>query len=160
MERKFCGHVAHFSRRGQNIFLLKPVTYMNNSGNSVLPVTRFFKIPVENILVIHDDLDLQPGRVKLKQGGRHGGHNGLKSIDNALGCTNYFRLRIGIGHPARRTINGRPIHSDETVAQYVLSRFSKEEQPLLERAYQKIIDQENTLLEASLSESQQRLHTL
>ena len=159
VEKKFNGQVARFSKGDQDVFLLKPMTYMNYSGNSVLPLVRFFKIPVEKILVVHDDVDLQPGRIKLKQGGGHGGHNGLKSIDKALASNNYFRLRLGIGHPERRIIEGKPVNSEETVAQYVLSRFSNQDQSLLERAYQKIIDQENIILKAPLAESQQQLHT-
>lgn len=159
VEKKFNGLVARFSKGDQDVFLLKPMTYMNHSGNSVLPLVRFFKIPVEKILVVHDDVDLQPGRIKLKQGGGHGGHNGLKSIDKALASNNYFRLRLGIGHPERRIIEGKPVNSEETVAQYVLNRFSNQDQSLLERAYQKIIDLENIILKAPLAESQQQLNT-
>ena len=102
--------------RSHNSFFLKPNTYMNLSGKSVLPVKQFFKIELENVIVIHDDIDLPFGALRFKKGGGHGGHNGLKSIDALLG-KEYIRVRIGVGKPEHRT----------QVADYVLHAFSKEE---------------------------------
>ena len=102
---------------GEPFYLQKPQTYMNRSGAAILPAMGFFKLKPENVLVVHDDLDLAFGKVRFKQGGGHGGHNGLKSIDAAIG-KNYHRLRIGVG---------RPPHKDYDVAAYVLEKFSQEE---------------------------------
>lgn len=102
-------------KAGTNIFI-KPTTYMNNSGQAVFAVSDYYNIPLESIIVIHDDLDLPFGAVKFKVGGGHGGHNGLKSID--AHCTKeYMRVRVGIGKPENK----------QDVANYVLSNFSKEE---------------------------------
>lgn len=88
---------------GQKLWLLKPMTFMNRSGESVAALARFFKIPPEAICVVHDELDLEPGRAKLKFGGGHGGHNGLRDIHSKLGTSEYWRLRLGIGHPGTRS---------------------------------------------------------
>jgi PTH1 family peptidyl-tRNA hydrolase len=91
--------VARTSVNGQNLWLLEPQTFMNLSGKSVGALARFFKIAPEQILVAHDELDLPPGEVKLKRAGGHAGHNGLRDIHSQLGSPDYWRLRIGIGHP-------------------------------------------------------------
>lgn len=98
-EAKFQGHVCKLSFSGQPLWLLKPRTYMNLSGQSLSAMVRFYKIAPENILVIHDELDLPVGTIRLKQGGGHGGHNGLRDIIGHLGTKEFSRLRIGIGHP-------------------------------------------------------------
>lgn len=100
-----------------SILLLKPLKYMNLSGSPILEVKNFYKIELPNIIVLHDDLDLEFGKIKLKIGGGHAGHNGLKDIDQKIGA-DYLRLRLGIG---------RPIHKDYEISDYVLSNFSKEE---------------------------------
>lgn len=102
-------------KSGYNLFA-KPTTYMNNSGVAVYSIKEYYKIDLENIIVIHDDLDLPFGTVKFKIGGGHGGHNGLKSLDSHIG-KDYIRVRIGIGKPKDK----------DDVANYVLSDFSKEE---------------------------------
>jgi len=101
---------------GQRLILLKPQTFMNLSGRSVAEVSRFHKIPCEEIIVVHDDLDIPFGRVRLKKGGGHGGHNGLRSILSDIGTGDFIRLRIGIG---------RPVRGD--VVDYVLQPFSVNE---------------------------------
>ena len=106
---------------GEKIALLKPLTYMNESGVSVRKAADFYKIPPSRIIVFHDDLDLAPGKIKVKQGGGTGGHNGIKSIDAHLGTQDYWRVRLGIGHPGDKT----------RVSGYVLNDFSKEEQKWL-----------------------------
>ena len=102
-----------------DVILLKPTTYMNLSGEAVQAITTLYKIKPEDIIVIHDDLDLKTGVIKTKQGGGTGGHNGLKSIDSKIG-NNYHRIRIGISHP-------RDINPNQDVASYVLSKFSPED---------------------------------
>lgn len=100
-DRSYFGLVARVNRAGDQgpLWLLEPQTYMNLSGKSVAALARFFKIAPEEILVAHDELDLQPGQVKFKLSGGHGGHNGLRDIHAQLGTPDYWRLRIGIGHP-------------------------------------------------------------
>lgn len=100
-DRSYFGLVARVNRAGDQgpLWLLEPQTYMNLSGKSVAALARFFKIAPEEILVAHDELDLQPGQVKFKRSGGHGGHNGLRDIHAQLGTPDYWRLRIGIGHP-------------------------------------------------------------
>jgi len=107
--------------RSTNSLFLKPTTYMNLSGKSVQPVKHFFKVELEDIIVIHDDIDLPFGAVRFKRGGGHGGHNGLKSIDTHL-AKEYIRVRIGVGKPEHKS----------QVADYVLHNFSKEEEAILE----------------------------
>jgi PTH1 family peptidyl-tRNA hydrolase len=111
---KFQGFAAEGSLNGQRVMLLKPQTYMNRSGQSVAEAARFYKIPPANIVVMHDELDLPLGKVRVKTGGGAAGHNGLKSIDADLGDQNYRRVRIGIGHPGEKS----------RVSGYVLSGFS------------------------------------
>ena len=106
--------------RSTDTLFLKPTTYMNLSGKSVFPVKQFFKVELENIIVVHDDIDLPFGAVRFKKGGGHGGHNGLKSIDGLLG-KEYIRVRVGIGKPEHKT----------QVADYVLHNFSAEEVDVL-----------------------------
>lgn len=101
---------------GQNVLMQKPQTFMNISGEAVGMCARFYKIALENVIVIHDDLDLESGTIRIKQGGGAGGHNGLKSIDHLVG-NNYWRIRIGIGHPGDKNF----------VSSYVLNDFSKDE---------------------------------
>ena len=98
-DRAYHGLVARTSVHGHNIWLLEPQTFMNVSGKSVAALARFFKILPNEILVAHDELDIVPGQVKLKRGGSHAGHNGLRDIHAQLGSDDYWRLRIGVGHP-------------------------------------------------------------
>jgi PTH1 family peptidyl-tRNA hydrolase len=98
-DRSYHGMVARTTLHGQTIWLLEPRTFMNLSGRSVAALARFFKIPTEEIMVVHDELDLVPGQAKLKFGGSHAGHNGLRDIHAQLGTDDYWRLRLGIGHP-------------------------------------------------------------
>ncbi len=122
-ESKFQGDVCKISLSGHDCWLLKPATFMNRSGQSVTALAGFYKIPAENILVVHDELDLPPGVARLKQGGGHGGHNGLRDIIARLGA-DFMRLRIGIGHPG----------SKEQVVDYVLQRPSLADQQQIDSA--------------------------
>jgi PTH1 family peptidyl-tRNA hydrolase len=99
MDKGFHGQVARTTVNGQTVWLLKPQLFMNLSGKSVASLARFFKIEPQEILVIHDELDIVPGEAKLKLGGSHAGHNGLRDIHAQLGTDNYWRLRLGVGHP-------------------------------------------------------------
>lgn len=112
---RFKGEFSKGEIQNQNLFLLKPHTYMNLSGEALLPAMQFYKIKPEEILVVHDDIDLKPNDVRIKQGGGDAGHNGLKDITRVIG-KDYWRMRIGVG---------RPEHGD--IADYVLGKFSEEE---------------------------------
>lgn len=117
---KFFGHVG----RLDDLWLLKPSTFMNRSGQAVVALARFYKIMPDEILVVHDELDLQPGVIRLKQGGGNGGHNGLKDIQAHLTTPDFWRLRLGIGHPGERN----------EVVNYVLKAPRREEQELIDQA--------------------------
>lgn len=124
-ENKFFGKTAIATISGQDVRLLVPTTFMNLSGKSVGALASFYRILPEEILVIHDELDLPPGSVKLKLGGGHGGHNGLKDIIAQLANSkNFYRLRVGIGHPGDKNL----------VASYVLSKPSPQDQTLIDKA--------------------------
>ena len=116
LNKKFRGFVGEFTHQNEKCFLLKPVTYMNESGLSVSVFAQFYKITAPEILVVHDELDFASGVVRLKQGGGHGGHNGLRDIVSHMGA-DFYRLRIGIGHPGHRDdvtnyVLGTPSHDD------------------------------------------------
>lgn len=115
--KKFQGQISEGELNGQKVLVLKPETFMNLSGQSVGEVLRFYKIPVEDVIVLHDELDLPPGKLRVKRGGGHGGHNGLRSIDAHCG-KEYRRVRLGIGHPGDKA----RVHG------HVLGDFSKAEQ--------------------------------
>ena len=102
-ERSYWGMLARANVQGQPVWLLQPQTFMNLSGKSVGALARFFKIKPEEVLVVHDELDFEPGQIKLKKGGSHGGHNGLRDIHAQLGSPEYWRLRVGIGHPGQKS---------------------------------------------------------
>ena len=119
---------------GKNYIFCKPLTYMNVSGPVIEKVVNFYKIPKSKILIIHDDIDLTDGKVKIKIGGGNGGHNGLSSIDQTIG-TNYKRLRIGIGHPG----------SKDLVSSYVLDKFNKIDRKIIDRTI-KFLTQKFTLI--------------
>jgi PTH1 family peptidyl-tRNA hydrolase len=101
---RFLGQLAELKVGGQSLRLLKPTTYMNESGRSVAAVVQFFRLAVEDLLIAHDEIDLPPGVVRLKRGGGHGGHNGLRDIIPALGSPDFVRIRIGVGHPGHKDL--------------------------------------------------------
>ncbi|MEP3439645.1 MAG: aminoacyl-tRNA hydrolase [Hoeflea sp.] len=127
--KKFRGEIAEGTLAGEKVLLLKPMTFMNLSGDSVGEAMRFYKLGPADIIVVHDELDLAPGKLKLKTGGGNGGHNGLKSIDAHCG-KDYKRLRIGIGHPG---------HKDR-VNPHVLGDFAKSDQDWLQPLLDAIAD--------------------
>ncbi|MGE3968794.1 MAG: aminoacyl-tRNA hydrolase [Dongiaceae bacterium] len=115
---RFDGYLQEGEIAGERALALRPLTYMNESGRSVAAAARFYKIPPEDVLVIHDEIDLVPGKLRVKRGGGAGGHNGLRSIDQHLG-PDYWRIRLGVGHPGVA----------ELVKAYVLQDFLAEERP-------------------------------
>jgi PTH1 family peptidyl-tRNA hydrolase len=119
--QRFKGLVAEGSVDGQKILALKPLTYMNASGDSVQAAAAFFKLPLEAITAFHDELDLVAGKVRVKKGGGAAGHNGLRSMDRMLGAQDYWRVRLGIGHPGVK----------ERVMSHVLGDFAKEDRDWL-----------------------------
>lgn len=123
-QSKFKGIYGFNKIENDKVFLLKPLTYMNLSGECVVPLMKYYKISAENLLVIYDDLDLQPGMIRLRQKGGHGGHNGMRSIIQHLGTDEFKRIRIGIGRPNPAT----------SVSDYVLSTFHPEEKKLVDEA--------------------------
>lgn len=118
---KFQGQLAEGTVAGEKVLVLKPETFMNLSGQSVAAAARFHKIALEDVIVFHDELDLPPAKVRVKQGGGAGGHNGLKSIDAHLG-NNYWRVRLGIGHPGDKAL----VHN------WVLGNFAQSDQTWLD----------------------------
>jgi PTH1 family peptidyl-tRNA hydrolase len=151
-ETRFQALVAKTVIAGHEVWLLEPQTFMNRSGQSVGALARFYKIAADEILVVHDELDLAPGVAKMKKGGSAGGHNGLKDITAALGTQDYWRLRLGIGHPRTQA-------SQQAVADYVLHRPRKEEQVLVEEAIEKSLRVLPLLYEGKFDAALLQLHT-
>lgn len=131
--------------RSATTLFLKPTTFMNLSGKSLLAVKNFFKIELEDIIVIHDDIDLPFGAVRFKKGGGHGGHNGLKSIDSMVG-KEYLRIRIGVGKPEHRS----------QVADYVLHDFTKDEEAVLDKLILHVTEASKALLTEALHDVKSR----
>ncbi len=151
-ETRYNALMARTSVAGQEVYLLEPQTYMNRSGQSVGALCRFFKITPDQVLVVHDELDLMPGIARLKKGGSAGGHNGLKDITAALGTQDYWRLRLGIGHP-------RTLGLQQPVADFVLHRPRREEQDLIEQAIDKSLLVMNQIVEGKFEAATMKLHT-
>ena len=152
-DKNFNALVAKTRLAGEDVWLLQPQTFMNRSGQSVGAICRFYKITPDQVLVVHDELDILPGIAKLKLGGSSGGHNGLKDITAALGTQDYWRLRIGIGHP-------RSLNLQQGVADFVLHRPRKEEQPLIDESIAKSLEIIPMLVEGKFSAATMQLHTV
>jgi len=146
--KKIFGATAEIELAGQRIRLLKPMTYMNESGRSVAAASRYFKIEPGHMLVVYDELDLPPGRVKLKFGGGSAGHRGIKSIIEHLGAE-FWRLRLGVGHPGQR----------ERVVGHVLRRASADEEQQILDGLSAALEALPVLLEDGAERLQNRLHT-
>jgi len=140
-KKKFNCEIAENNDREEKLIFIKPTTYMNLSGKAVIAVKTYYNIRLEKIFVIHDDIDLSVGRVKLKTGGGNGGHNGLKSIDGVIG-SNYNRIRIGVGRP----------QNNQDAADYVLNNFLKSEYEITKLAVDKITNNFDLILENKLEE--------
>ena len=145
---KFSGLIAEGNIDGEKVYLLKPQTYMNLSGNSVVQAANFYKILPQDIVVIHDDMDLPTDKMKAKIGGGSGGHNGIKSIDSCI-TPNYNRIRIGVGHPIGK--------NEESVVNHVLSGFSKADKENVESNIDLAVDLLPILLEKGIAEFSNQL---
>ena len=146
--RKYSGETAKISIEGNELVLLKPTTYMNRSGLSIRQLSDFYKVPPPEILVAHDELDLPVGTVRLKQGGGHGGHNGLRDTIAHIGET-FWRMRLGIGHPGNKA----------EVIDYVLTRAPRAEEDLILDAVGTAVDCIPLLLEQGAERAMTRLHS-
>ncbi|MEI2416986.1 aminoacyl-tRNA hydrolase [Orrella sp. JC864] len=151
LEKAFFGHVAKARVGGETLIIAKPMTYMNRSGQSVGALARFYKLAPEALLVLHDELDLLPGQVKLKQGGGHAGHNGLRDIQAVLGSPAFWRLRLGIGHP-------RTLGLAQQVADFVLHPPRRQEQDALDAAIDRCRAVMPLLLEGHFNRAVAQLH--
>ncbi len=147
-EAKFHGEVCRVTVQGESVWLLKPETWMNRSGQAVARLAGFYRIPPEQILVAHDDLDLPPGTLRLKLGGGHGGHNGLRDIISLLGGNGFLRLRIGIGHPGSR----------EDVTPFVLGPPPGAERELIMEAIERAVRELPDIVRGELQRAMNRLH--
>jgi peptidyl-tRNA hydrolase, PTH1 family len=141
LEGKFHGELCRVTLAGADLRLLKPATYMNRSGQPVAAVSRYFDIPPEAILIAHDELDLPVGKIRLKQGGGHAGHNGLRDTIGVLGSAQFWRLRIGIDHPGDRGqvigyVLGRPSREDGAAIRDALDKARGALPDLLAGRYQ------------------------
>lgn len=148
LEAKFFG-IAGKLASSSEVWLLKPTTFMNASGKAVAALANYYKISPPEILVIHDELDLPPDTVKLKKGGGHGGHNGLKDISAALGTPDFWRLRLGIGHPGNRN----------EVVNFVLKPPTKEEQMAINQCIDNSLNIVDQLLNGDFEAAMLKLHT-
>jgi peptidyl-tRNA hydrolase, PTH1 family len=148
-ERSYHGLVARVNRAGGDpLWLLEPMTFMNLSGKSVAALARFFKIAPGEILVAHDELDLQPGQVKLKLGGSAAGHNGLKDIHAQLGTQDFWRLRLGIGHPGVKA----------EVVNYVLRKPLAEHRKAIDEAIDRSLESLDLLLAGDMERAMMKVH--
>jgi PTH1 family peptidyl-tRNA hydrolase len=148
-ENRFHGEAGRIARDDHECRVLKPLTFMNRSGQAVSALAKFYRIPPESILVVHDELDLPPGTARLKKGGGHGGHNGLRDIISALGGNGFLRLRLGIGHPGHR----------DDVVDYVLRKASREDEGLIEQAIDDALAVVPLLLAGEVERAMHQLHS-
>ena len=147
-ESKFSGEVAKANIAGQSVWLLKPSTFMNRSGLAAHKIASFYKIPAKNILVAYDELDLPAGTVRLKTGGSHGGHNGLRDLHAQI-TKEYTRLRFGIGHPG----------DSKKVADYVLSRPDQDSEIAIHNAIDKALNEIELIISGDIQKAMNTLHT-
>jgi PTH1 family peptidyl-tRNA hydrolase len=148
-ESKFHSSHALITLHGAPVRLMIPTTYMNESGKAVAAYAQFFKINPDEILVVHDELDLEPGVARLKQGGGHGGHNGLRHIIQCLGTPNFHRLRIGIGHPGNK----------DQVVDFVLHKPSSEDRKAIDDAIYEALRVMPLILSDKMQDAMKELHT-
>ena len=148
-EKKFHGDIARVAQPQGDVWLLKPDTYMNLSGKAVAALAQFYKIQPEEILVVHDELDIPCGQIRYKLGGGNGGHNGLKDIQAKLGTPNFYRLRLGIGHPGDRNL----------VVGFVLSKPPASERQLIDNAIAKSLQAMPDIMAGDLEKTVRHLHS-
>jgi len=147
-ERSYFGLVARVNRPQGPVWLLEPMTFMNLSGKAVAALARFYKIAPQEILVAHDELDLMPGQVKMKVGGGHAGHNGLKDIHAQLGSADYWRLRLGIGHPGVKA----------EVINYVLRRPPLEQREAIDKSIEQSLGALDLILDGDMERAMMKVH--
>ncbi len=150
VEPKFKASLATIDYKGHSLKILKPLTYMNRSGECVGAFARFYKITPENILVVHDDLDLPPGTARLKFDGGHGGNNGIRDIVSHLGTKEFYRLRLGIGHPGQK----------DDVTDYVLTKPSLSDKAKILEAINHTFDVLPDIVEGKMDKAMNHLHTV
>ena len=144
---KFQGDISEGDIGGERLLVLKPATFMNESGRSVGDAVRFYKLAPEDIIVIYDEIDLAAEKIRVKQGGGHAGHNGLRSIDAHLGDKNYWRVRLGVGHPGDKS----------QVSNHVLGDFSKQDRVWVERELAAVADELPLLLSGQTNDFMSRV---
>ena len=144
---KFQGVYGQVSHKGRKLLLLKPLTYMNLSGRSILQLSAFFHVPPQNIIVLFDDISLEPGRLRIRKDGSAGGHNGIKSIIAELGSQDFPRVKIGVG--------AKP-HPDFDLADWVLSAFTAQEEKALQPALERAADAALAIVELGIPEASNR----
>lgn len=149
IDKRFFAAVSDVRIDGRKVFLVKPMNFMNNSGQGLAAVARFYKIEPEKILVAHDELDLPPGHIRLKKAGGHGGHNGLRDSLAKLGSGDFWRLRIGIGHPGHKS----------AVSGYVLKRATAEQQQLMDEAIELALRESATIIDGDINVATKALHS-
>jgi len=147
-ERSYFGLVTRVNRPQGPVWLLEPMTFMNLSGKAVAALARFYKIAPQEILVAHDELDLMPGQVKMKLGGGHAGHNGLKDIHAQLGSADYWRLRLGIGHPGVKA----------EVINYVLRRPPLEQREAIDKSIEQSLGALDLILDGDMERAMMKVH--
>ncbi len=148
-EARFHAEVGRCTLNGHDCRLQKPITFMNRSGQAVIALADFLRIPPSEILVVHDELDLAPGTARLKKGGGHGGHNGLRDLIAHLGTQDFMRLRLGIGHPGDRN----------QVVDYVLHRPSRDEREQIDAAIQRALDVMPLAVAGEFERAMHKLHS-
>jgi len=148
-DSKFQSEVGKFSQAEHTVWLIKPMTYMNLSGQAIIALANYYKIAVENILVVHDELDLPPGVVRLKKGGGHGGHNGLRDLIAHANSNDFMRLRIGIGHPG----------SSREVTDYVLGTPSSQDRQIIIKAIDEVLPVLPMIIQGEFQKAMHKLHT-
>ena len=146
-QKKFSGVFTTGSVAGEDVVLVEPHTFMNKSGKSVQAARQFYSVDAEDLIVLHDEIDLEPGTIRIKEGGGHGGHNGLRDIISRTGDRDFVRIRLGVG---------RPEHGD--VTNHVLSRFSGSERDLIAEMVEDACDAIETVLTDGVSQAQNRFH--
>lgn len=148
-EAKFHGEVGKLALAGHELWLLKPDTYMNRSGLAVGALAKFYKLPPESVLVVHDELDIPVGQLRLKQGGGHGGHNGLRDIINQLGSREFLRLRVGIDHPG----------DSRDVTNYVLGSASPTDRQIIDEAIDDALRELPLIVAGEIQKAMNHLHS-
>ena len=148
-DKKYYAEVAKANTPQGEVWLMKPSTYMNKSGQAVGALANFFKIPVSDLLVLHDELDIPPGHVLLKKGGGNGGHNGLKDIQAKMGSADFWRVRLGIGHPGDRNL----------VSGFVLNKPSRDDREAIDDAIWRTRCEINDILSGDMEAAMRVLHS-